>query len=57
MKMKYQISKNPNIWKEDYKIIPRWWEINEIIYVNRINLGFHFKIGLTCRKIEEIGYK
>ena len=54
---KDKISYNLIIWDEDCKIIPRWWEVNEIIYKAHINPGFHLKIEPTCRKIEEMGYK
>ena len=54
---KDEISNNPIIWDDDWKIIPRWWEVNEIIYKAHINPGFHLKIEPTSRKIEEMGYK
>ena len=47
----------PIIWDDDWKIIPSWWEVNEIIYKAHNNPGFHFKIEPTCKKIDEMGYK
>ena len=40
---KDEISNNPIIWDEDWKIIPRWWEVKEIIYKAHINTKFHLK--------------
>ena len=54
---KDEISNNQIKWDDNWKIIPRWWEVNEIIYKAHINPGFNLKIEPTCRKIEEIGYK
>ena len=41
----------------DWRIMPWWWKVNEIIYKALINLEFHLKIEPICRKIEEMSYK
>ena len=47
---KDKMSSNPIIWGDDWKIIPRWWEVNEIIYKAHINPGFHLKINILVGK-------
>ena len=42
---------------DDYKIIPREWEVNEIIFKAYSSHGIHLKTKPTCNQIEENRYK
>ena len=39
-----------------WKIIPREWKINEVIFKAQSSPGFHLKTKPTCKQIKENGY-